>query len=459
MKATIADAYRLFHEGTIALASVEEAGARIDTDYLDAQIEALQVKIDQLSEKLKASKTFDIWRKHFGRKARLGSRQQLGHIIFGVLKYECKSLTATLRPRVTEKALEDVDLPFVKRYIKLEKLKKTRNTYLKGIRREVVDGFLHPVYNLNIPRTYRGSCQLPNFQNFPVRNKMLSLIVRSCIIPRAGRQIAEIDFKGIEVSVAYCYHQDPEMGRYLNDPASDLHRDMAVQVYKLKEQDIDKDVRYCAKNMFVFPQFYGSYYVDCAKDLWGAVKRMNLKKVDGTPLTDHLKAKGFKKLGKCDPDLDPEPGTFEHHVKLVEDHFWTARFPTYARWKRRWYDRYLRRGWFDLLTGFRIEGDYRRNQVINYPVQGAAFHCLLFCLIQLEKWLRKNKMLTVIIGQIHDSIILDLVPGEAKAVFKYCRWLMTEELPRVWRWIKAPMQIEIEVAPVNKSWFMKEKVA
>src|SRR4029077_4537362 len=114
-------------------------------------------------------------------------------------------------------------------------------------------------------------------------------------------------------------------------------------------------------------------------------------------------------LGECDPDVyDPRPGTFEEHVKKIERNFWDVRFRGYLDWKRDFYAEYLKRGRFDMLTGFRCEGVFEKNQVVNFPIQGSAFHCLLWALVDLQRWIIKNKMGSLIVGQIHDSMLLDV---------------------------------------------------
>ena len=167
-------------------------------------------------------------------------------------------------------------------------------------------------------------------------------------------------------------------------------------------------MRYCGKNMFVFPQFYGDFYINNARAMWEAIDAMG-HEVDGVPLKQYLKRKNILRLGACDAKQQPANGTFEKHIKKVEMDFWQKRFKVYNQWKRKWWDKYLENGGFPTLTGFRIDGVMGRNDVINYPVQGSAFHCLLWSLIQLNRWLRKNKMRSKIVGQIHDSIVADAV--------------------------------------------------
>ena len=62
--------------------------------------------------------------------------------------------------------------------------------------------------------------------------------------------------------------------------------------------------------MFVFPQFYGDWYKDCAVSLWQAAEQLQLKLRDGTPMRKHLATKGIKSLSD-----------FEEHLRKVENFF------------------------------------------------------------------------------------------------------------------------------------------
>jgi DNA polymerase I-like protein with 3'-5' exonuclease and polymerase domains len=468
MRAKTKDAHKLFLEGSVALSQVEANGIRIDVKYLDHAIEKTGREIAEIEKRMRSDPVYKTWKKRFGDSVKLGSREQLGTVLFDIMEYPCKTRTATGRPSTDGSALDVIDLPFVRDFLRAERLKKAKSTNLEGIRREQVNGFLHPNYNLSSgaddttggARSFRGSCSAINFQNLPNRDGELGKLVRDCFIPRKGnRQLAEKDFKGIEVGVSACYNKDPVLIDYVKDKSKDMHRDRSMELFFLKKEEVSKHARHLGKNGFVFPEFYGSFYVDCARNIWEELERRQTK-VEGSDETvlQRLRKNGIKELGTCSPELKPRPGTFEHHVKKVEDHFWGELFKEYARWKKEFYATYLRKGWFDYYTGFRVTGYYRRNQVVNYPVQGSAFHCLLWCLIRLIKWLRKYRMSSLIVGQIHDSILDDLDCAETEDVIAKSREIMTEDLPEHWPWIITPMDVDIELCPPGGTWFEKRSI-
>ncbi len=451
------EGYELLHEGALELARVEAAGIRVDISKLKATRDRLQSSSQVLKKELEGDKLWASWRRRFGAKANLGSRDQLGVMLFDVAGLKSKSVTESGKPSTEEEALQDLaeDLPFLDKYLRFFKYGKAAGTFLKGIEKEVIDGRLHPVFNLHTVRTYRSSSDSPNFQNFPVRDKEISEIIRSLFIPSEGCVLPENDFKGIEVNVSACYHEDPNFISYITTPGKDMHRDMAAQLFMLEPSQVSKDARYGAKNKFVFPQFYGDFYVSCARSLWDWIKKGKLTGPEGESLFDYLRRRGIKGLGHCDPEKDPLPGSFEKHVQATEDDFWNRRFKEYGRWRRRWYDAYVEKGYFDLKTGFRVYGSFRRNAVTNYPIQGSAFHCLLWSLIQINRYLRKYKMKSRVVGQIHDSMLGDVPVSELQNYLEIVERVTSVELRRHYTWITVPMEIEYEIAPEN--WFKKQE--
>jgi DNA polymerase I-like protein with 3'-5' exonuclease and polymerase domains len=451
-------AYELMHEGTIALSQVESHGMPLNMEYLDWALESTREEIQKTEDALRNDKIWPHWRKRFGDKANLYSHAQLGELLWNVLKVPYPEVDVEEEDdeegQSTQGAvLEKLDLPFVKNFIKLGQLDKCHGTYLKRLKKSAVNGRFHPSFFLHKVRTYRSSSDL---QNIPVRNPYIAKMIRRGFVADPGCVIVENDFKGLEVSIAACYHKDPVMLSYLSDPSKDMHRDMAMQLYKLKQKQTHKNARYCAKNKFVFPEFYGSYFAQCAPDLWEWAERLKVPGPEGYTLMEWLKHEFPAGLGACNKDRRPEEGTFEHHVMEVEKDFWGNRFKVYDQWKKEWYNQYLEEGGFSTLTGFRINGQYRRNQVINYPVQGSAFHCLLWTLIQLNKLLRKYKMKSRVMTQIHDSMVGNVRVEELTDYLQLVKHIVEELLPKHWKWIIAPLEIENEICPPGCSWFYKD---
>lgn len=445
--ATTKDAYRLMHEGALALAEVERNGIRVDVEYCKKQEKILERRINHLENGLEEDGTVKIWRKEYGQKFNINSNPQLADILFNHLKLPCSKKTIKGQAAVDEGVLSSMDLPMVKTLLEIKKFKKVKSTYLGGVMREAHDGIIHPFFNLHTVRTFRSSSDKPNFQNIPIRDPEIGKIIRRAFLPHPGHRFGGVDYGGIEIKISACYHKDPVMLKYIHDPSSDLHRDTAMECFLLKEEEVIKPVRYCGKNMFVFPQFYGDYYKNCAMNLWKAIDSMGLKKVDGTPLKEHLRDKGIKSYQ-----------SFEKHIQDVEYRFWNEKFKVYAQWKEDWFAAYERRGYFDTLTGFRCGGVMGKNDVINYPVQGSAFHCLLWSLIQLVKWFKEEGFRSKIVGQIHDEITQSLHLEEFDHILSHEQKIMCEDIREAWPWIITPLTVEAEFGGVDESWYEKKPV-
>jgi len=456
--------YNLIHQGIATLSRIESNGIRVDRRYLMKAISSTEKEIAVIKSRMRDTPVWDLWTKRYGVKANIDSDDQLGHILFDSkekmgLGYKSTERTASGRYKADVAALEGIDLPFIKDLIRVGKLDKALSTNFKGILRELDgDNFVHPVFNLHIARTFRSSSDNPNFQNIPVRDEDIAKLVRSCYIARDGHVLVENDFKGIEVGVSACYNRDPALIAYVKDASLDMHRDIAMELFFLSKKQMSKAIRHVAKNKFVFPQFYGSWYIACAKQIWEEIEKRDLKLTDGTPLKKHLYLNGIKGLGACDASIKPEPGTFERHVQEVERSFWDVRFKVYKQWKNKWWEEYQRRGFFDTYTGFRISGPMDRNQVINYPVQGSAFHCLLWSLVQIQKELDDRGMRTVLVGQIHDSIIADVAIDEIDDYLAIVKDVTEVRLRKHYKWINVPLSVECEICPIGGTWFNKREV-
>lgn len=103
-----------------------------------------------------------------------------------------------------------------------------------------------------------------------------------------------------------------------------------------------------------------------------------------------------------------------------------------------------------MKTGFKVSGVLAKNQVINYPVQGSAFHCLLWSLIQMVKRLKDWR--SKVIGEIHDSMLLDVHPDEISDVIALAQQICTVDLLKTWSWITVPLRIEIASSQIDGHW-------
>jgi DNA polymerase-1 len=444
MTPTRFDAYQLLHRGAIALARAEMVGLRIDLPYMKTQATKLLAEVGGVEGRLKKSKLGLAWAEIHGVKTNFASPTQAIAVLFKHFKLPIVKETEKGNPQVDDEVLSlyQSKVDGIKDLLRLRAVSKTLFTYLAQIERETLDGVLHPFFHLHTVQTYRSSSAGPNFQNMPNRDKEFAEIVRRAILPPPGFHIVEVDYKGLEVSIAAAVTQDPNLKAYVTDKAKDMHRDTAMELFFLSAAQVTKPIRHTAKNGFVFPEFYGSYYEEVAKQIWSMIAGEKL--ADGTSLRAHLAKNGVRDFG-----------AFQDHVEQIERLFWGRRFPVYAQWRKDQYTLYLKQGYIDTKTGFRCAGLMRRNQVANYPVQGPAFHGLLWSLIETDRVIREKKRRARICGQIHDSQVMIVPPDELTEHLADVEYISCTKLRKAWPWIDVPLAIEIDVAPVGKSWFEK----
>lgn len=440
----------LFIEGSLALADVQINGINMDTEYYDNTHIELSKQIKELGDKLLELPECKQFEKQFGHVPNLGSSQDLSTIFYDILKLTPTKTTTSGKNSVDAEAVSKLDSALAKSITKLSVLKKVDSTYIVQFMKEIdEDGRLHPFYDLGTVKTYRGSSNSPNFQNIPVRNKEAKKYSRSGIIPTKGFKILDFDYSAIEVRMGACYTKDPVLLKYIKDEKTDMHRDTAMDIFKLPANKVTKDLRFYTKNGFVFPEWYGSYYKNCAKNIWSACAY--LKTGDDITVFEHLQDVGVIRRKQFALD------EFSDHVKKVETAYW-KKFKVFKQWQDEQYTLYEKTGIIELLSGFRCRGYSGRNEIVNYRFQGSAFHCLLWSLTQINAELHERKMNTKIIGQIHDCCLLDVDPNEEKEIKILCTEIATKRIREYFEWIIVPLAIEWEETEIDKSWYSKKEI-
>jgi DNA polymerase I-like protein with 3'-5' exonuclease and polymerase domains len=276
--------------------------------------------------------------------------------------------------------------------------------------------------------------------------------VKGCVCPPEGYYLVESDYSSLEVHVAACYNKDPTLISYLENDY-DMHRAVSKQCYLYEDDFIEKNpklaktLRQAAKGDAVFSWFYGNYYKDVTLRLWKTATNSNM--------IEHLASKGIKRLGLEFDHKEgewveiPGPDAFVTHIKNVEDDFWNKRYKVYNQWRKSWFANYAARGFFHTLTGFAWYGVEKRNFVINCPIQGSAFHCLLRSIIDIQAEIKRTAMDAAIACEIHDSIVAIVHKNHLHDYVAMSNHIMTTRLREQWPWIILRLKTEVEVSPVS----------
>jgi len=427
----LTDAYRLLHEGSIALAHMEYEGIRVDVPYMNVLHKQWEGELAEHKNILLTCKVAKDFERSMGRPIKYNkqtSNDDLRVVLFDILGLE--SLTKTKKKQVAsidEKTLlyyEDVS-EFISSELKARKL-QTRLGYLEGYMKYEVDGFLHPSFNLDIARSYRSSASEPNLQNVIHRDEE-GVVIRKCIIPRKGNCIYEVDYGAMEVRIIACWSKDGKLIQFILDDF-DMHGYWAEIIFGIKDKNAIqkkkyKVLRYTAKNQFIFPLFYGSYWRSITKNIWG--------------IFDNI---GYKYNGTFDQ--------WEVHIKKCEDEFWRM----FSGVRDRQFDavdEYKSTGLVKMIGwGLERHGYMSRNVIFNSHIQGPAFLCLLWSIIERDKI--RDKFRTKMCSQVHDSIFFDGPEKEEGQHIQVVDEIMMGDIREANPWIIVPLITEWEK---GDNWF------
>ena len=445
----ILQARKLFKDGAIALVQMVETGFKVDKKVLQDNAFEIKKRIAELHSLIMEDENVKKWKRRMGAAFNLNSNEQLADTLFKHMGFESTKQTASGKAATDAKTLSEISgVSFLEHKAEIKKLEKLIGTYIDGINREAPDGYLHAFYPLNGPRTFRSSSNSPNIQNVPKRWPLAKKVVRSALFPPFSACFFEADYKSLEVGIGACYHQDKNMLKYL-EGHGDMHTDAALDAFLLHDHPelMTKPLRQGGKNGFVFPEFYGDYYGNCAVELWKTYV-LKEKLSDGTPVKSWLAKHGIKTFEQ-----------FSDHMKEVEDILWHERFADFHQWREDLFAEYCRTGQYWNKTGFPYYGIMNKKDCSNYAVQGSAFHVNLYSMIELDKEIYRNGYRSRMCSEIHDAIIGAITPDELNVMLPLINTIMVDRAKAKFPWIISPLGIDIELAPLNRPWTELKEVA
>lgn len=422
------DAVKLLTDACNAFVDAEFAGMRFDSEGARDTLALAETESESLSQTIDAEARKSGWT---GTTFRPSANADARKLFFDILKLAPTKYTAGGAASVDKSALDEIQHPIAELLRMYGRNQKMRG-YLENLLREECNGKINPFFQAHKVASYRTSSDSPNFQNFPKRDADVSEKIRSLLLPHVGHKLVEYDYKAIEVGTSTIFNRDPNLIAYVTDATSDMHRDTAAEILLCAKKEVTKTERQSVKGAFVFAQFYGSTWRNCAPALWKVLSDERKK---------YLRERGIKNYD-----------SFEKHIESVENKFWGERFPVYKKWKREIYESFIARGYTKTPLGFRYQGFMTRTECANYQTQGTACHILLRLFVALNDHVKRLDLKSKIVGQIHDSIVVSVAPDEEQIV-DYLVWREgTQETPRVWRWVTCPLQIEKSSGKINTPW-------
>lgn len=358
------------------LAKMEHVGIGVDVERLREIGRRLTSEAERLGQ---------ILQELAGGPFNPNSPTQLGRILFEErgLTPPKKTKTGYSTDAATLEKLRDEWPEFIDTLLRYREFEKLRGTYGEGLVAEVAsDGRIHATFNQTVARTGRLSSEEPNLHNIPVRSE-LGRRFRSAFVAAPGHLLVVADYNQIELRCIAHLAEDPglidafESGR-------DVHTATAARVFGVAEADVDADQRSRAKMV--------SYGLAYGMEAYGLAQRLNIPTSEAA--------------GILDAYFGAFPAVHAYMERTVEE----------AR----------RRGYTETLFGrrrqipelassnFRIRQAGER-QAMNAGIQGLAADIFKVALVRLDAALEDRAMVSRIVLQVHDEIIVEVPPDELDA--------------------------------------------
>ena len=359
------------------LTDMEFEGVKIDEAFLRDYSKELQRDAKQAEERVY---------KEAGVRFNLASPKQLGEVLFDKLKLDDSAKKTKTGQYQTG---EDVLLKLAARghsiaddILAFRELTKLQSTYVDALP-EMINpktGRVHTSYAQAVAVTGRLSSNNPNLQNIPIRTSR-GREIRKAFIPRGeGRVLVSADYSQIELRIVAAISGDKNMCDAFKHN-KDIHTATASKVYNVTEADVTKEMRYKAKSVN-FGIIYG-------QGAFGLADNLGISRTEAKEIIDNYKRE-FAGITKYMDDT----------INFAREHGYVQTLMGRKRWLR------------DInSSNFTVRGFAERN-AINSPIQGTAADMIKLAMIKIHAALKKEKLESKMILQVHDELVFDAVEKE-----------------------------------------------
>lgn len=367
------------------LASMENQGMLIDQsklkefgDYLKSRLSKLEAEIVEM-----AGESFNI-----------NSHQQLGRILFEILKLPTSKKTKT--GYSTDKDVLDflVDKhPIIEKVLTYRSYSKLNSTYVEGLFSSISekDGRIHTTFTQTVTSTGRLSSIEPNLQNIPIRTDIGSKI-RECFIASENHQILDADYSQIELRILAHLSSDDIMIDAFNN-GKDIHSITASQVFNVPLEEVTKELRFRAKAVN-FGIVYGISDFGLAKNISSTIPEA--KEYINRYLEKYIKIKQF---------MD----------KAIEDGIKTGYVYTmFGRMRKM----------DELKSGNKNTVAFGKRVAMNTPIQGTAADIIKIAMNEMYKRLKEGNFKSRLIMQVHDELLIETANDEIEKISKILKEVM-----------------------------------
>ena len=358
------------------LADMEYEGVKVDEptlNQLSSELAEGSVKIE--------NEIYDI----AGVKFNIASPKQLGEILFDKLNLvEKPKKTKTGQYATGEEILTGLanEHPIASKILDFRELQKLKSTYVDALPTLISknDGRIHTSYNQAVAATGRLSSTNPNLQNIPIRTEK-GREIRKAFVPRDEDHILmAADYSQIELRIMADFAKDTSMIEAFKN-GRDIHATTASKIFKVDLADVDGDMRRKAKTAN-FGIIYGI-------SAFGLSQRLGIPRKEAADIIEAYFAEF--------------PSVKAYMDSVIND----ARENEYVETilGRR---RYLR----DINSKNATMRGFAERNAINAPIQGSAADMIKVAMINIHDWMKKEKLKSKMILQVHDELVFDVQRAE-----------------------------------------------
>jgi DNA polymerase I len=390
------------------LSDMERNGVRIDLSALSEFSKILGSDM-----KLTEQQIFTL----AGMEFNISSPKQLGDILFEKLKLLDKpTKTKTGQYATGEEVLVKLaeEHQIVREILVYRELQKLKSTYVDALPQMISpkDGLVHTSYNQAVAATGRLSSNNPNLQNIPIRTEK-GKEIRKAFVPRnEDFTLLSADYSQIELRIMAHLSQDPVMIEAFVQN-KDIHAETAAKLYKIPLSEVNSDMRRKAKTAN-FGIIYGI-------SAFGLSQRLNIPRKEAQGIIEAYFAE-FSSIKKY----------MDEAINFARDHEYVETIL-----KRR---RYLR----DINSRNHTQRSFAERNAINNPIQGSAADMIKMAMIKVHDWMRKEKMKSKMLLQVHDELVFDAHYSEVEKLSAGIKELMSQAVS-----LRVPIEVE---CGTGKNW-------
>jgi len=220
----------------------------------------------------------------------------------------------------------------------------------------------------------------PNFQNIPIRTEEGREIRKSFMPQQTGWKILSADYSQIELRIMAHLSEDEELCDAFNKNI-DIHSRTASLIYNVSIEEIIPEMRRTAK-VVNFGIMYGAGAFRISQEL-------GISRVASQDIIDEY----FKKYSGIRVYIDKilELARKENYVETISGR---------------------RRPMWDANSENALKRKAAERVAINMPIQGSAAELIKIAMIDIQKGIKKEKLKSKMILQIHDELLFEFPKEE-----------------------------------------------